>query len=240
MKRKLLVSFACVALAATAMVALPGVASSQNSLTIDATVEGNVVTVTVTIQDTGGAPDCGSFHLVRTTLVYSEPATETRCIPRTIGTTTTHQFIDTLPPNRAFHYTVVGMMCFAPCVCISQSDQDVFNSTFSPWGLGIHAYVDTGPAESTPIAHGRLWSTGFAYPTHSIEGCPGTEDLGAFASPDALPYVDTGIELLVYGSAFFDVQNGPMVSVTSVVPWTCEEPVGVDPRSWGSVKALYR
>lgn len=240
MKRELRFPHAFISLFATALVALPHAASSQSLLTLQATAAGNVVTVTVIIEDHGGATDCGSFHLVRRTIIYAEPSVETRCIPREIGTTKTHQFIDSLPPNRAFEYEVRGMSCFAPCVCISECDQQIFSSDFgNGWGSGFHVYVDTGPAASTPIAHGVILE-GYGYPPYWIEGCPGVESWGAFLSLDALPYVGTGTELVVYGSGVYDTQNGPMVSVAGVIPWTCEEPVGAENRTWGGVKSIYR
>jgi hypothetical protein len=240
MKRTLRVSFACMALAAIALVALPRAASTQSLLTLQATAEGNVVTVTVTIQDDGGATDCGSFHLVRRTIIYSEPAVETRCIPREIGTTKTHQFIDTLPPNRAFEYEVRGMSCFAPCVCISECDQQVFSWAFgNDWGTGFRVYVDTGPETSTPIAHGVI-TEGYGNPVYLINGCPGAETWGAYSQLYPLPYVGTGIEVLAYGSGIWDVQNGPVVWIVGVVPWACEKPVAAETRSWGGVKSIYR
>jgi hypothetical protein len=232
---------ALLALIALAMTVRPGEALGQGSLTLTATASGNVVTVDVTIVDHGGAPDCGGFHLVRGTVFWPDPGTETRCIPRQVGTTTTHHFEDVLPTNRAYYYTVVGMSCLAPCVCICPSDQTAFYAAFgSPWGLGFHSYVNIGPPESTVVGHGQVTSTGWAYPTHALLGCPGKGSWGALASPDAVPYADTGTELLVFGAPFFDVQNGSLLRMSSVQPWPCNSPVSAQQRSWGRLKSLYR
>lgn len=231
-------------LSLTAFVSLvyhPWAAHAQGLLTLSTSIDGNVVTVDVTIEDNGGAADCGGFHLIRGTVFGQEPGVETRCIPREIGTTATHQFVDVLPADRAYYYRVVGMWCVGPCACPYPSDPDAFNTAFgSPWGLGFTAYVNTGPAEQTPVALGEIVATPGRYPPRFVEGCPGLGSWGATTSPDAEDYVDTGETVLIFGAPFFDVQNGPLLQIARVVPWSCDTPVALDQRTWGKIKEFYR
>lgn len=215
-----------------------GTAAGQGSITIETSANGAAVTVDVTVTDAGGAVDCDGFHLIRSTVFGSGPGVETRCIPRQVGTTTVHQFVDDLESNRAYIYEVVGMSCFAPCVCLFQSDQEAFSQAFGNfWNSGFRAYVNTGPPELTPVAHGQIVSTGYAYPTHFLNGCPGSGSWQTGASPDAEQYVDSGVDVLVYGQFSWHPQLDAFLEMSHVVTQSCT--AAAEPSTWGKVKALY-
>jgi hypothetical protein len=184
----------------------------------------NFIAIDVIVQDDGLGTGCTSFTLQRRSVLDCDGTEVTLAtIPRQSGT---HQVFDgPLPPNTAYKYRIV------PCAG--------FHWAYDcGYGLGITAYAMTTGPGLTPIGHGTLESPGTPY---SFVYCGGYDCSGAnvvSVSPQALPYVNSGIPVIVYGTFERNCQWEWFYLITQAVPASCT--VGVEGGSWSTVKVLFR
>ena len=202
-----------------------------------------VVVLQLDITDNGGAPDAVRFGVRREGVYPCDLPTTVACLERQAGTRTVTLYDTTAEPNHTYQYEVVGMRAN----CIDFSDPSVFALRFDPtgWGFPIIAVVTVGP-DATPIAHGRLNSMHDGTLSFGFESCGGCPYVPASnfphgeAGPDVTQYVDTGTELLLYGSVSYCCNwNGYIMHVTSATPQDCVS-VAVRPQTWTGAKTLYR
>jgi hypothetical protein len=202
------------------------------------------VTLDVTITDTGGAPDCTAFALIRRAILPCGAPVQIECIPRQ-GASQTLQFQDTVARNTSYMYEVQGHG--GPLglpICGYRTNSYEFQQAFDPhtWGFPILAFLTVGP-NPTPIAHGTLLQPFDAAATFNLDPCPGScptgFDAGAGTS-DLNQYIGAGTAVDLYGTVQYCCNCcGFLLDVTSVAPRPCE-PTAVSSRSWTNVKHLYQ
>jgi len=232
----------CIAALALAMAAAPAHASSI-VLSATNTPTPGLVTLDLTINDTGGAPGCTAFSLIRRAILPCGAPTRIQCIPRQGGSQTL-QFQDTVAPNTSYIYEVHGSGAWGFPLCYYATDSYEFQHAFDPhgWAYPIQAFLTVGP-NPTPIAHGTLLqpidgSTTFRLQTCS-EDCPTGFEAGS-GPADLSQYIGTGTEVYLYGTVQYCCNSaGFLLGVTSVAPGPCG-PVAVSLRPWTSVKRLYQ
>lgn len=227
----------------TALVRPAAVSASRIVLTL--TPGTNSIAVDVNIDDNGGAPDCYAFGLRRVTYMPCEDPVSVACIPRQMGTVSTHHFVDPVQPNHGYMYEVVGYGVIPVPVCVISSDRFQFQQTFDPlgWSQPILAFASIGP-DAVPVARGTL-SYSPQDPLHEfvlVTACSGTCMPWPWVLNSGLlaPYIDTGIEVAVYGhSGWFGNYYGFGTAVDRVERDPCPT-IAVQAISWGTVKRLYR
>jgi len=195
------------------------------------------VQVDLTITDTGGVPDCMFIDVYRRAVYPCGSLGLVQRIPRQLGTRSL-QIVDTVTPNTSYRYFVVSTQSIGP-----PCDSQAFQREFDPYGYGfdIQAYTTVGP-DPTPLVKGRLVTTNDATPNFALEHC--SDDCSGIwagvGGPEVRAYVDTGTELLLYGTAPYCCSTGGwMIQVTNAVPHPCA-PVDVEARDWSDLKMLYR
>jgi len=200
------------------------------------------VRLDLTIVDNGGAPDCGGFVIQRRLWWPScSYAGQVQCILRQPGTRTL-QFYDGVPANCTLEYEVVGYMVFGGQCAIPSNTYD-FRRTFDPhgWGFPVSVFTTVGP-DPTPVAQGTVTTANEPTAAYSItpvcsDGC---EWAWQGNDAEALPYLNTGTHVWVYGTIDYCCNCcGWMVTATQVVPHECST-VAIAPHAWGQVKRLYR
>lgn len=208
----------------TGLCCLAAPAAGNGTIDIQTQSFDNFIAVDVIVQDDGLGTGCTSFTLQRRSLLECDDAYVTLAtIPRVNGT---HQVFDgPLPPNSAYKYRIL------PCAGFEWAYD-------CGYGLGITALAATTGPGVTPIGHGTLESPGTPY---SFVYCGGYDCSGAnvvYVSPQALPYVNSGIEVVIYGTLERNCQWEWFYLVSEAVPASCT--VDVAPSTWSAAKGIFR
>jgi len=206
------------------------------SISLTSTPYPDSVVVEVTVNDTGGSPQCPYLVLVRNgrpTFLFVE---------RQIGSTITKRLVDTnVNPNTLYCYTMdFGFNPFQPgCGSLCDAFECFYN---------IETCVNTGP-DPAFIAHGLLsyqWPDGTPVDGNETQALlypcapPSYYQWGLHSiSPDVAQYVDTGIGVDVYGTWQCCWAQGMWLLIAQeAVPHDC--PLPAQETTWGRVKAMYR
>jgi hypothetical protein len=199
------------------------------------------VRLDLSIEDTGGVPDCTAFVIERRTMFpLCGNAVRVECIPRQSGTRVL-QFFDSVSPNTSYRYEVVGYSGPAG-ICLFPSDPFAFQQAFDPhtWAFPIIVYTTVGP-DPTPVAQGTLIDPVDASATFQIASCPdgcsgnGWQGYGAAAAP----YINSGANVWVYGTIDYCCNCcGWLIGATQVTPHDCLT-IATETQAWGQVKRLY-
>jgi hypothetical protein len=206
-----------------------------------------LVILDVEIQDTGGLPTCRVIGIQRMAFYPCGGGTEViACIERDFGTTRTLQILDSVPSNTSYRYEAVGYVTppFSPdpiCPPPQRFDHDQFIGEFGyGWpGIPILAYASVGNA---PMAHGSLVSPTDACVSFEVQACADQCPRwhgGLSADPEVMQYVDTGMEVMLYGTVEYCCNSCVyQFRVSSATPQGCT--VAVEDHTWAKVKKLFR
>ena len=231
--------------AASAVPALAGSFVIEATPFADATSAS--VALDVTITDNGELlPDCATFG-IRRRAIYpcGDGWKDVACIARVNGTRTLHLVDTDVARNTTYEYQAIGYAPSLESCTVPFGDEFAFEGAFfySGFPFPILEFVSVGP-DPTPIAHGQLVSQDDPAANLGIfqcsDSCLQLVGAGGAGLANVAGYVDTGIDVLVYGDIFYNGNSaGYMFGATAAEPQECP-PIAVEAKTWTHVKRLYR
>jgi hypothetical protein len=212
-------------------------AAHAGTITMTSTAYPDSVVINLTITDTGEVSGCGWLTVLRDgqeTFLY---------VQRQVGTTIVRRLVDTnVQPNTLYCYQMDLRLGPIPFACPTGNFCTAFEC-FVP----THICVNTGP-DPAFLGHGLLSSKApdgtpldgietqaLLYPCGSPDNVIGLWQI----SSDAWQYIDSGIDVNVYGAYACCLPQGVWaLEAQLATPEPCV--LKVESATWGKVKSLYR